>query len=322
MIARRAALAGALAAPAVAARAQGAPARIGWLTAQRADSLAPFIPSLRAGLAELGLAEGRDIRLDFRFGDDDAGRVPALLDELLRLPVRMLLVQGAAAATVIRARPPVPVVFVMSSDPVAAGLAQSLSRPPAGVTGVTFLSAELNAKRIEFLRELNPDLAHVAVLSNPGHPGEALERAEVAASAKRLSLDARFHHARNAVEVQAALAAIEASGAQALSVFADGLALGHRAVMADFAIARRIPMISGWRAFAEAGALISYGPRLEDSYRRLAHFVARILRGARAEDLPIEQPSSFELVLNMRTASAIGVSMPAPLLARADLTIE
>lgn len=319
MIARRTILAGAFAAPAL---AHSAMPRIGWLTAQREASLAPFIPALRAGLAERGLLEGRDIRLDFRFGDDDVSRVPALLDELPRLPVRILLVQGAAVAPVIRARPPVPVVFVMSSDPVAAGLAESLSRPPPGVTGITFLSAELNGKRVELLRELRPGLGRLAVLSNPTHPGEALERAEVATAAARLGFVARFHQASNGAGLQAALAAIAAEGSDALTVFADGFALQNAATLAHFAMARRMPLVAGWRAFAEADALLAYGPRLEDSYRRLAHFVARILRGARPEDMPIEQPRIFELVLNQRTAAAIGLDVPMALLARADLVLE
>jgi len=319
MIARRALLAVPLAAPAL---AQPAPPRIGWLTAQRESSLAPFIPALRAGLVERNLVDGRDIRLDFRFGEDDAARVPALLDELLRLPVRVLLVQGAAVAPVIRARPPVPVVFVMSSDPVAAGLAESLSRPPPGVTGITFLSAELNGKRVELLRELRPDLARLAVLSNPAHPGEQRERAEAAAAAARLGLAARFHQARNWEQLEAAFAAIAQEGAQGLSVFADGFALQNRAVIARFAADQRVPLVSGWRAFAEAGALLSYGPRLEESYRRLAHFVARILRGARPEEMPIEQPRHFELVVNQRAAAAIGLDVPVALLARADLVLE
>ncbi len=319
MIMRRALLATALATPAL---AQSAPARIGWLTAQRAASLAPFIPALRAGLAERDLIEGRDIRLDLRFGDDEIARVPSLMEDLLRLPVRVLLVQGAAAARVIRLRPPVPVVFVMSSDPVAAGLAESLSRPPQGVTGVTFLSAELNGKRVELLRELRPGLSRLAVLSNPDHPGEALERAEVARAAARLGLGVRFRHARNAAELVAAFATIATEEADGLSAFADGLTLQNRDAIAGFARARGIPLISGWRAFAEAGAVLSYGPRLEDSYRRLAHFVSRILRGARPEEMPIEQPHSFELVLNRPAAEAIGIDLPTALLARADLVLE
>ncbi|WP_291296837.1 ABC transporter substrate-binding protein [Elioraea sp.] len=324
MIPRRTMLGGSLTATALTrpAHARPVPLRIGWLTMQRPASLAPFIPALRAGLAERNLVEGRDLILDFRFGNDDRARVPALLDELMRVPVRLLLVQGAAAAPVIRARPPVPVVFVMSSDPVAAGLADSLSRPPAGVTGITFLSAALNGKRVELLHELRPGLQRLAVLSNPGHPGEALERAEAEAAARRHGMAARFHHVQNEAELDAAFAVMAADDAEGMVVFADGFALQNRTAIAAFATARRIPLISGWRAFAEAGALVSYGPRLEDAYRRLAHFVARILRGARPEDMPIEQPRVFELVVNQRSAEVIGIEISTALLARADLVLE
>jgi putative ABC transport system substrate-binding protein len=205
---------------------------------------------------------------------------------------------------------------------VAAGLTDSLSRPPPGVTGITFLSAELNGKRVELLRELRPGLARLAVLSNPAHPGEALERAAAAAAADRLGVAARFHHTRSVAELEAAFAAIAAERAEGLSVFADGFALQNREAIARFAMTQRIPLISGWHAFAEAGALLSYGPRLEESYRRLAHFVARILRGARPEEMPIEQPRIFDLVVNQRTAASIGLEVPTALLARADLVLE
>jgi putative ABC transport system substrate-binding protein len=187
---------------------------------------------------------------------------------------------------------------------------------------VTFLSADLNGKRVELLRELRPGLVRLAVLSNPAHPGEGMERAEAARAAARLGLAVRFHHARNGGELAAAFAAIADEKADGLSAFADGFTLQNRDSIAGFARARGIPLISGWRAFAEAGAVMSYGPRLEESYRRLAHFVSRILRGARPEEMPIEQPRHFELVANRRAAEAIGIELPTALLARADLVLE
>ncbi|WP_372623567.1 ABC transporter substrate-binding protein [Falsiroseomonas sp.] len=297
-------------------------ARIGWLTAQREASLTPFLPALRAGLAEARLVEGRNLEIAYRFGDDDAARLPALLAELVRLPVHVLLAQGVAVAPVIRARPPVPVVFVMSSDPVAAGLAESLARPAPGTTGVTFLSAEMNGKRVELLRDLLPGLTQLAILANPAHPGEAMERAVAEGVAARFGIATAMHHTRNAAELELAFARLAAAPPGALLAFADGFALQNRAAIARFAMALRIPLVSGWRAFAEAGALLSYGPVLPDSYRRLAHFVDRILRGTRPEAMPIEQPRSFELVVNQRTAAAIGLEVPTHLLARAEAVIE
>lgn len=294
-------------------------ARIGLLTAQRAASMEPFLPTLRAGLAAAGLVEGRNLTLETRFGDDDLARVPALMEELVRLPVQVLLVQGAAVPVVVRARPPVPVVFVLSGDPVAAGIAQSLARPPVGFTGLTFMSAELNAKRLELLHDLQPGLRRVAVIANPDHPGETLERSQIFEMAERLGITISLYHTRSRAELDAAFAAMDAD---ALCVFADGFVLQNREAIARFAIVRRMPLISGWRAFAESGALITYGPRLAESYRRFAYFVDRILRGTPPEDLPIERPSVFELVINQRTAAAIGVEIPLSLLARADLVIE
>jgi putative ABC transport system substrate-binding protein len=304
------------------ALAQRAPARIGWLTAQREASLAPFLPALRAGLAEAGLVEGRSLELLARFGDDDQRRVPALMQELLRERVQVLLVQGAAVAPVLRARPPVPVVFVMSSDPVAAGLAESLARPWPGSTGITFLSAELNGKRVELLRDLVPGLTRIGLLANPAHPGEVLERAVVTEVAARFGVTVSVHHTSSGAELAAAFAALQAAPPHGILAFADGFALQNRVAIARFAIERRLPLVSGWRVFAEAGALLSYGPVLADSYRRLAHFVDRILRGARPEDMPIERPSVFELTINQRTAAAIGAEIPLSLLARADLVLE
>ena len=294
-------------------------ARIGLLTAQRAASMEPFLPTLRAGLAAAGLVEGRNLTLETRFGDDDLARVPALMEELVRLPVQVLLVQGAAVPVVVRARPPVPVVFVFSGDPVAAGIAQSLARPPVGFTGLTLLSAELNAKRLELLNDLRPGLRRVAIIANPDHPGEMLERAQTLDMAARLGIAATVHFTRSRAELDQALSNIDA---QALLVFSDGFVLQHRDTIARFAIAQRMPMAAGWRAFAESGALITYGPRLAESYRRFAYFVDRILRGRPPEDLPIERPSVFELAVNLRTAAAIGVEIPLSLLARADLVIE
>lgn len=294
-------------------------ARIGLLTAQRAASLEPFLPTLREGLAAAGLVEGRNLTLDIRFADDDLGRVPALMAELVRLPVQVLLVQGVAVPEVVRLRPPVPVVFVMSGDPVAAGIAPSLTRPPAGFTGLTLLSAELNAKRLELLRDLRPSLRRVAIIANPQHPGEALERSQTFEMAERLGIAVTVHYTRSRAELDAAFAAIDA---EALLVFTDGFVLQNRDAITGFAIARRLPMTGGWRAFAESGALITYGPRLSESYRRFAYFVDRILRGTPPEDLPIERPSVFELAINLRTAAAIGVEIPVSLLARADLVLE
>jgi putative ABC transport system substrate-binding protein len=314
------ALAGSLAAGAAAA--QPARVRIGWLTGQREASLVPFMAALRQGLAAYGYVEGRNLTIESRFADDDASRVPALAAELVRQQVSVLMVQGAAVPIVARLDLPVPLVFTLSGDPVAAGLAQSLARPNRGLTGITFMAAEMNGKRLELLREMLPGIRRVAILGNPDHPGEPLERAAANEVARRYGLAITHYATRNPDEFQAAFAAMRAQPPQAISIFADGIAIQNRGALAGFGIVQRLPVISAWAVFAEAGALCTFGPRLAESYKRLAYFVDRILRGAKPEDLPIEQPTAFELVLNQKTATTIGLTFPPTLLAQADRIIE
>jgi putative ABC transport system substrate-binding protein len=302
--------------------AQPSVARIGWLTAQRPASLAAFLPALREGLAEAGWVEGRNLVIEYRYGDDDLSRVPALLSELLGARVQAIVVQGAAVAEVVRLRPPAPVLFAISSNPVAAGLARSLSQPNPGMSGVSFMLEELNEKRLELLREIRPWLRRLAVIANPHHAGEELERAEAERAAARWDVRIAFHHARTRTELDAVLAEVAADAPDGVVVFSDGFALQNSGRLARFALDQRLPLVGGWRSFAEAGALCAYGPRLQESYRRLAHHVDRVLRGARPEDLPIERPRLFEFVFNLRTAAAIGLNVPVGVLARADEVIE
>ncbi len=210
----------------------------------------------------------------------------------------------------------------MSADPVIAGLATSLAHPTHNMTGLTFMSAELNAKRLEMLRDIVPGLRRVAVIGNPEHAGEELERAAARETGQRLGLEIAFNATRSLAELEATLARLASAPPQAISVFADGFAVQHRQRLADFAVQHRLPLISGWSVFAEAGALCIYGPRLRESYRRLAYYVDRLLRGAQPAALPIERPTVFEFVLNQKTANAIGASFPPHLLALADTVIE
>lgn len=319
MMLRRALLALPLAAPAI---AQTAPVRIGWLSAQRPESLAQFIPVLRAGLAERGLVEGRDIAIEYRFAQDDIAQVPALLQDLIRAQVRLVLVQGAAVQVAFRESPPVPLVFALSGDPVVAGLTESLARPRRGSTGVTFMLPDLSGKRMELLREFDPALRDVAIIANPAHSGENLERDEAREMGAALGLSVAVRHARSSTELEAALAALAARPPGAIHALSDGFVLQNIGRLAAFAREARLPLITGWRSMAQAGALMSFGPVLTESYRRLAYFVERILRGTRPEEMPIERPRNFELVVNQRTAAAIGRDVPTALLARAEEVLE
>lgn len=296
--------------------------RVGWITPQRAASLASFLPALIAGLVEYGYVAGRNLAMEYRYGDDEVSRVPAMVAELAGLPVDVLLAQGGAVPVVAKLALPVPVVYVTSGDPVSAGLADSLARPRGNMTGLTFMAAEMNGKRLEFMREILPQMQTISVIANPAHPGVELERANFEEMGARLKIGVTFHATRTLAELAAAFERIDAVRPQAISLFADGFAIQNRERIIEFAISRGLPVISGWASFAESGALLTYGPHLASSYRRMAYYVDRIVKGAKPAMLPIEQPTRYELVINLKTARALGVTIPPAVLGRADAVIE
>lgn len=302
--------------------AQPRAARIGWLTAQRPPSLVPYVEAFRTSLAELGFVEGRNLTIDFRYGDDDIGKVRALADELVRLPVDLIVVQGEAVLELRSLKLPVPVVYAYSGDPVAAGLAESLARPNGSMTGLTYLALELNGKRLELLRELVPGVRRVALLANPEYPGEASERENSEAAARRLGVDVRHFPARTSDDLTGAFAKMGANRTQAISLFADSFTVQNRATIVDYALREKLPLVSSWPVFADSGALCTHGPRLADSYRRLAYYADRVLRGTKPTELPIEQPTTIETTLNLKTADAIGLKVPQSVLVRADRVIR
>jgi putative ABC transport system substrate-binding protein len=296
--------------------------RVGWLTAQQASSLVPYVDAMRTALADLGYVEGHNLVIEFRYGDDVIERVPELAAELVRLPVDLIVAQGAAAFEIRGLGLPIPVVFSMSADPVSAGFADSLARPRGNMTGVTLMAVEFNGKRLELLQEIVPDLRRVAIVGNPEHPGAHLERAFSEETARRLGLAIEYLPTRTRDELTSVLSAISAHPPQAMSLLADGFAIQNRQTIIDFAMRHRAPLISGWPIFARSGAVCTYGPRLTESYGRLAYYIDRILKGAKPDDLPIERPTKFEFVINLRTAKALGLTIPPSLLVRADEVIE
>ena len=306
----------------VAAQSAGKVVRVGWLTAQQASSLTPYVEAFRASLADFGYVEGRNLAIEFRYGDDAIERVPELAADLTRVPVDVIVAQGAAVSVISKLGLKVPIVYVFSGDPVSAGFADSLARPRGNMTGLTFMAAELNGKRLELLQEIIPELRRVAIVANPEHPGEHIERNYTEAAGRRLDLTIAHYRTRTRDELTAAFNAMAADPPQAISVFADGFAIQNRQQIVDFGMRHRAPVISGWPVFAKSGAICTYGPRLTESYRRLAYYVDRILKGAKTVDLPIEQPTKFELVVNLRTAKALGLTIPQALLMRADDVIE
>ena len=304
------------------AQPAAAAARIGWLTAQRAPVFGPYLQAFRDALAERGRVEGRNLTIEFRFGDDDVRRVPALAADLVRSGIDLLVVQGAAVYEVSKLGLKVPIVYAYSGDPVIAGIAASLARPGRNMTGITFMAAELNAKRLELLDEMVPALRRVALLANPEHPGERDERNVSEAAARNLGLAVQYEPVRKLQELEAALARLAAAPPQAILLFADAFAVQNRARIIDFGMQHRAPVVSGWPVFAERGALCTFGPRLVDAYRRLGAYADQVLRGASPAELPIEQPTTFETVINLRTADALGLRVAETTLLRADRVIR
>ena len=283
----------------------------------RVAGLAPFLQ----GMATFGYHEGKTFDLDERWGENSRETLERLALEALALRPVLFVSQGPALQVAHKLPGTIPVVFGTSGDPIEIGVAKTLARPGGHFTGVTFLSYALVGKRVELLHEVAPRAKRLAVLSNPEHGGDAKELAATREAAAGLGLEVSHYPATNPPELERGLAAIAAARAEALIVHPDALMVQQREAIGRFSTERRIPTISGWAIIAEGGSLLTYGPNLQESYRRLAYFVDRILRGAKPADLPIELPSTVELVVNLKTAKALGITVPPTLLLRADRVI-
>lgn len=321
---RRAVLAGlggTLVAP-LAARAQPQRkvARVGWIAvAPRARSSA-FLDALREGLRERGWVEGQTYLLEVRWGARDEAR--DLTANLLTWKPDVLVSQGPMIHGIRAAAGVVPVVFGYSGDPVEAKFVASLAKPGGSMTGMTFLGFELVGKRLELLREAMPAITRVAILANPDHPGEQRELRESRTAAERLGMKVQYLPVARPADFDPAFDAIVRERAEAIVAFPDGLMVAQGRTVAEFSLRYRIPAISGWADFAESGNVMTYGPSLRESWRQIAAYVDKILKGAKPADLPVGLPSTFETVINLRTAKAIGLTIPASLLLRADRIIE
>jgi putative ABC transport system substrate-binding protein len=297
--------------------------RIGWITTAYSADVSPFLEALRAGLAEKGYVEGRNLTIDERYADGDIDRVPALAEELSKLPVDVITTTlGPATRLLQKVSTVVPIVYVFSADPVLAGIADSLSRPGRNMTGITVMSVELNGKRIELLREIMPRLDSIAILASPTHAGEELERSNSIEMAQRLGIRVQYFPTPSPADLRRAYDGMAANPPQAITVFPDPVTTTNRSQIVAFANSQRIPVVSGWAVFADAGALCTYGPKLAEYYKRLGYYVDRILHGEKAAELPIERPNVFELVINLKTAKTLGIDVPPTLLGRADRVIE
>jgi putative ABC transport system substrate-binding protein len=297
-------------------------ARIGVLSAAAAPAMTIFLEALRNGLAALGYVEGRHYALEARSAENDPEQVARLFRELESLSVSLIVTQGPATYTVSKIERRVPVVFALSGDPIEAGITRSLARPSGAMTGQTYLSVELNGKRIELLRDALPHIQRIAIIANPTHPGEHLEIADSRDAAKRFGITVEYLAATNPREIDAALVRLEGAPTDAIIVLPDALMVQERKRVIDFAHRMKVPVVSGWALFANSGALFTYGPNLTASYRRVAYYVDRILKGASPAELPIERPAVLELVVNRRAALELGIELPPEFLARADEVIE
>jgi putative tryptophan/tyrosine transport system substrate-binding protein len=288
--------------------------RVGWLSNDQTIG-SPFFDAFRSGLSDLGYVEGSNLEIDARWGAEH-------VNDLVRSRPDVIVTQGGTTFTLFRARPTTPVVFGYSGDPVEAGFADSFARPGRNFTGMSFLSLELVGKRMETLKEVLPQLGHVAVLANPQHPGEKDELRASQAAAAKLGLKLTYFPVQDAASLEEAFAGMVKARCEAMDVFPDVLTVRERGRIAEFAIRRRIPSISGWARFAESGNLLSYGPDLRVVYRELAGYVGQIFKGASPAELPIRFPTMIELVVNLKTAAQLGLTIPPQVMLRASKVIE
>ena len=298
-------------------------ARLGLLASTSLDTARTSIGMFRAELDRLGWRDGENLRIEARFADEQYERLPRLAGELVQLKVDVIFAQATPAIQAARrATATIPIVFETLGDAVGTGLVSNLARPGGNVTGVSGFAPELNGKRLELIRELLPRTSRVALLVNRTNPATkaVLSRATESAAAMRLTLFVA--DARSPSALDRSFEEIIEQRSEALLLAADPMLFGQRRRIIDFAARHRLPAVYEYRVFPELGGLLSYGPEPYDRYRRAAAYVDRILRGARAGDLPVEQPSSFELVLNLKTAKAIALTIPPSLLLRADQVIE
>jgi putative tryptophan/tyrosine transport system substrate-binding protein len=317
-------MAGAVAAP-IATGAQqrvGKVPRIGVLGEKSPAD--PFLAAFRQGLRELGYTEGQNIVVEYRYANGMVDRFPELAAELIRLKVDVLVVGGAAAARAAKAKTKtVPIVFALPGDPVGSGLVASLNRPGGNATGTSTLLPELSRKQLELLKAAVPRVSRVTVLHNSaGRPVAGLALNATREAARALAVELQVLEVREPNELVSAFAAARAQQADALLALSDPVLGNKLAQLAELAAKHRLPAIYVRREFAEAGGLLAYGPSFPDNYRRAATYVDKILKGAKPADLPVEQPTKVELVINLKTAKALGLTIPPSLLARADQVIE
>jgi putative ABC transport system substrate-binding protein len=304
-------------------QAAGKPYRVGFLGNSTAALEANLVGPFRDGLRERGYLEGRDVVLDFRWAEGQYERLPALVAELIALGPDVIVTAGTPAALAVKgATSKIPLVMVAVGDPIGSGLVASLAHPGANRTGLVSIAPDLEGKRLELLKQVVPRLSFVAFLSNPVNPFHTTSEKQARAAAQALHLKVEFFPVRNEGEFDRAFQAIAERRPGALVMLADRVFLHNRARIVEFTERARLPAVYAYYELVEAGGLMSFGPSYPEMHRRAAYFVDRILKGARRAELPMEQPAKFELVINLRAARGLGLTVPQPVLLRADQVIE
>ena len=297
--------------------------RIGFLGNSTAALEANLVGPFREGLAALGYVEGRNLIIEYRWAEGDYKRFPALVAELVRANVEIIVTAGTPASLAVqRGAPSTPLVMVAVGDPVGTRLVRSLANPGGNSTGLTSIAPDLEGKRLQLLAEVVPKLAHVALLMNPGNPFHVTAEGQAREAAKALGVKLDVVGVRETAELPRAFDAIARDKPDALIMLADRVFLHDRRQIADFAAQNRLPAVYAYRELVEAGGLMAFGPNYADMHRRAAAYVDRILRGAKPGSLPIELPSKFELIVNMKAAKALDLTIPQSVLVRADVIIR
>jgi putative tryptophan/tyrosine transport system substrate-binding protein len=319
-------LGGAAAAWPLAARAQQPKLPVvGFLHGESLNERRDRLPAFHRGLAELGYAEGRNVTIEYRWAEGRIDRLPALAEELVRLPVSVIAIPGSTPATLAAkaATHTIPIIFMVAADPVRIGLVTNLARPDGNLTGVTTLSSELGAKRLQLMRELVPTATLIAFLVNPANSVLAeSDTAEMQRAARALGVGLLVINASNANEIETAFATMAQQRASALVVNGDAFYTTQRVQLAILAARHAVPTMYQYRENALSGGLVSYGTSAAGAYQIVGGYAGRILSGQKPSELPVQQPTKFEFVLNLRTARALGMDIPTSILLRADEVIE
>jgi putative ABC transport system substrate-binding protein len=280
-------------------------------------SLAAFLQRL----GELGWNDGRTVAIEYRWAEGRSERYAEFAAELVRLKVDVIVTSGIAVPAAKLATTEIPIVFVIAADPVGSGLVASLARPGGNVTGLSLQAPDLAGKRLELLRQIVPGLRRLAIMGNVGYRASVTEMGDAQAAARTLGLDIATSEIRSAADIEPAFESLRGR-ADALYVCSDALVNVNQNRIAGLALTARLPTVSGYRDYVQSGGLMSYGPNIPDLCRRAANLVDKILRGAKPADIPVEQPTKFDLFVNLATAKALGITVPRMLLARADELIE